>query len=159
MNALLRLRKKLLAVLHKLDWLPALLLRAVLAAVFVPSGWGKLHSLDKVTAYFTDLHIPAPHFNAVLAASSEFVCGLALAAGLLTRLASIPLAVTMVVAMLTAKRDDIHGVVDLLALDEFVYFALAIALVVAGAGALSLDRLAASLLRLDPRTADPPKSG
>lgn len=42
-NRIVALRNRLLAITHKLDWLPLLLVRSSLAAVFVPSGWGKLH--------------------------------------------------------------------------------------------------------------------
>ena len=56
----------------------------------VGTGWGKLHDLDKVTKFFTELGIPAPGFNAVLALTAEFVCGSLLLAGLFSRLASLP---------------------------------------------------------------------
>lgn len=134
-----RAEGSLRAALLKIAWLPPLLIRASLAAVFVPTGWGKLHNLQKVTGFFASLGIPHPHFNAVLVASTELICGSLILVGLLTRLAALPLIVSMTVAIVTAKREDIEGVADLFALSEFVYIVLLVALVVGGAGALSLD--------------------
>ena len=135
----LSMRDRLLGITRKVDWLPLLLIRASLAAVFIPSGWGKLHSLDKVTGFFTELGIPAPHFHAVLVAVSEFGCGTLLLVGLVSRLAAIPLVISMTVAIVTAKRPDISGIVDLFAVDEFLYIVMAIAVLVLGAGAVSAD--------------------
>ena len=135
----LSLRDRLLGVARRLDWLPLLLVRGSLAAVFIPSGWGKLHDLAKVTGFFTELGIPAPHFHAVLVALSELGCGSLLLVGLLSRLAAIPLVVSMTVAIITARRADISGIADLFALDELIYIVLALTLVVLGAGAVSLD--------------------
>ena len=137
---------RLLGLARKSEWLPLLLVRASLAAVFIPSGWGKLHDLGKVTGFFTELGIPAPHFNAVLVALSELGCGSLLLVGLASRLAAIPLVVSMVVAILTAKRADISGITDLFAVDEFIYIVMAAVVVVFGAGAVSLDGLVARQL-------------
>src|SRR5437762_2911326 len=104
-----RLRLRVLAVLERFQWLALLLGRLAVGLVFLSTGWGKIHSLEKVTAFFQSLGIPAPGFNAVLVGYSELLCGAALVVGLLTRLATIPLIVSMVVAILTAKRDSLHG--------------------------------------------------
>ena len=53
-------------------WLSPALARLTVGVVFFQSGWGKLHSLDKVTDFFTELGIPAPYFQARLASSAEF---------------------------------------------------------------------------------------
>ena len=137
---------RLLGLARKSEWLPLLLVRASLAAIFIPSGWGKLHDLGKVTGFFTELGIPAPHFNAVLVALSELGCGSLLLVGLASRLAAIPLVVSMVIAILTAKRADISGITDLFAVDEFIYIVMAAVVVVFGAGAVSLDGLVARRL-------------
>jgi putative oxidoreductase len=107
------------------------------------TGWGKLHSLDTVTEFFASLHLPAAHFQAVLVASTEFFGGLALIVGLGTRLAAFPLMITMVVAILTAKRAEIDGVQSLLGFEEFSYLAMFFWLVVAGPGKASIDHLIA----------------
>jgi putative oxidoreductase len=146
-----QVQQRVASLSRRLDWLPPLLARLALAAVFVPSGWGKIHDLGKVTDFFTELHIPAPHLNAIVVSVSELVCGSLLAIGLLSRLATLPLIVSMVVALLTAKRDKIEGVVDLFSTDEFIYVVLLIGILVVGAGLASLDGIAAR--RLAKRTA------
>jgi uncharacterized membrane protein YphA (DoxX/SURF4 family) len=53
-------------------------------------------------------------FNAVLVGYSELLCGAALVIGLATRVATIPLCVSMLVALATAaKASGIHGLFDL----------------------------------------------
>jgi putative oxidoreductase len=136
-NTLTRLR----ATGDKLSFIGPTLARLTVGLVFVGTGWGKLHTLPDVTEFFASLHIPAPGFNATLAASTEFFGGLLVLVGLGTRLASLPLAFTMVVAILTAKRGDIAGLTSLVGFEEWSYLVLFIWLAVAGAGPLSLDRL------------------
>ena len=123
-----------------LAWLPPLLARITVGWVFIESGWGKLHHLDKVTAFFSELGLPAPGFQAHLVASTEFLGGMLLLAGLFTRLASCPLIIIMVVAILTTKHEDLHGFSDLIGFSETLYMLLLFWLAVAGAGAASLDK-------------------
>lgn len=129
--------------LDKIAWVGPLLARLTLAGVFIPSGWGKLHSLSKLASYFEELQIPAPQFNALLVASTEFIGGILVLVGLATRFASLPLAFTMLIAILTAKRAQIDGFATLAAFDEFAYLTMFIWLAVAGAGRASLDHLLA----------------
>src|SRR5690349_164638 len=82
-------------------WLFPLLARVTVGWIFFQSGWGKLHNLEMVTDYFTELGIPAPALQATFASGTEFVCGALLLAGLATRYAAIPLIVVMLVALRT----------------------------------------------------------
>jgi putative oxidoreductase len=125
----------------KLAFVGPTLARLTVGLVFIGTGWGKLHSLSDVTEFFTTLHIPAPAFNARLTASTEFFGGLAVLLGLGTRLVSLPLAFTMVVAIATAKRGDITGLTSLVGFEEWSYLVLFLWLALVGAGPLSLDRL------------------
>ena len=142
----IRTRAFVLQLSAWLAWLPALLTRLVLFAVFAPAGWGKIHSLERVTAYFTDLGVPLPHVNAGLVAVTELVGGVLLLVGLGARLAAMPLIATMVVAIGTAKRDKIGGILDLLSLEEFIYIVLLVWICIAGAGLVSADGLIARRL-------------
>ena len=135
----------------KISFIGPALARLTVGLVFIGTGWGKLHSLPDVTAFFASLHIPAPGFNATLAASTEFFGGILILLGLGTRLVSLPLAFTMVVAILTAKRDDLTGLTALVGFEEWSYLVLFLWLALAGAGPLSLDRLMSRLR--DRRTA------
>src|SRR5262245_65958754 len=100
MQNLARLVTRVFAALKKSEWLPILLARLAMGYEFVSSGWGKLHALYELTAYFVQLKIPAPGFNAVLTATTEFVCGLILIAGLGPRFAAAPLGAVLFVATL-----------------------------------------------------------
>jgi putative oxidoreductase len=127
-----------------LRWLSPTIARLTVGLVFFQSGWGKLHSLDKVTEYFTELGLPAAAFQARLASTTEFVCGGLLLLGLATRFAAVPLIITMCVAIRTALWDQVDGLASLAGLTEFAYIALLVWLATDGAGPLSLDRLIAS---------------
>jgi putative oxidoreductase len=144
LNALL---DRALATGKKLDSTALLIARLTVGVLFVSTGWGKVHNLAKVTEFFTELHIPAPAFNATLASVTELVCGALLVVGLASRLAALPLVVTMIVALLTAKLDEIHGLPDLFGEVEWTYIAILLVVATAGPGKASLDALVAPRLR------------
>ena len=106
-----------------LQWLSPTLARLTVGLVFFQSGWGKLHDLDKVTNYFTELGLAAPAFQARLASTAEFVCGGLLLAGFATRFAVVPLIITMCVAIRTALWQQVDGLGSLVGLTEFAYVA------------------------------------
>lgn len=149
-HTLERLRRAADGVTERLRFLGPTLARLTVGLVFIGTGWGKLHNLGDVTDFFASLHIPAPGFNARLAAGTEFFGGIAVLIGLGTRLAALPMAFTMVVAILTAKRGDITGLTALVGFEEWSYLVFFVWLAVAGAGPLSLDALVGRALpRLD----------
>ena len=117
-------------------------LRLAIGIVFIAHGGMKLFSfgLDGTAQFFGSIGIPFPYPNAVLATFTELLGGIALVLGLFTRLWSIPLGFTMIVAFAT-----VHGKNGFFLPDgyEFVFtlFAALIALGLNGSGALSLDRL------------------
>ena len=135
------LRTRVLTSLEGLAWVGPLAVRLSLGAVFVGTGWGKLHNLGQVTSFFTELGIPFPAAQAALVSGIELIGGVLILLGLFTRAAVLPLIGTMVVAILTAKRPEIDGIRSLLAFDEFNYLAGFLWLFVAGAGKASLDAL------------------
>lgn len=140
------LRERLLAVARRLEPVGPTLARLTVGLVFIGTGWGKLHTLPDVTEYFRSLGIPAPGLNAHVAAATEFFGGILVLVGLGTRLAVLPMAFTMLIAIVTAKRADIHGLTDLVGFEEWSYLVVFLWLAVAGAGPLSLDRLVAPRL-------------
>jgi putative oxidoreductase len=152
----LGLPRKVVALTKKLDWVALLVARMTVGILFVSTGWGKVHNIDQVTGLFTDLHIPAPGFNAVLASYTELIGGALLVIGLASRFVSIPLMVTMVVALVTAKADEIHGLPDLFGEVEWTYLALLFVITAFGPGALSLDALFANKSRSVARPAPAP---
>ena len=132
-------RDRGLTVARRLAWLAPLVGRITLGVLFVSTGWGKVHSLAKVTAFFTDLGIPAPGLNAHVVSFVELIGGALLVIGLASRLAALPLMVSMAVAILTAQRDQIHALPDLFGLVEWTYLALLLWVAIAGPGKVSLD--------------------
>ena len=76
---------------------------------FALTGFGKLTHLADATAYFASLGIPAPAQQAVLAGATELAGGTLLMAGLASRFAALPLAITMIVALGTAHRGAVLG--------------------------------------------------
>lgn len=135
---------RLFDVATRVNFIGPLLARLTLGVVFALTGWGKLHSLDKVTEFFETLHIPAAHAQAVMVSTIEFVGGVLLILGLGTRIVSALLIGVMAVALLTTKWGDVHEFADLndfIGSVEFIYLIVFVWLGLAGAGAVSLDRV------------------
>lgn len=146
-----RLRRLVHSVSSRLRWLPPTVARLTIGWVFLQSGWGKLTNLQKVVGFFTELGIPAPQFQAPLAATAEFLCGALILIGLFTRVATLPLIVTMTVATLTARKGDIHELSDLFGVVEYLYIVILLWLGAFGAGPISLDAVFARRLERDER--------
>lgn len=87
-----------------------LLLRLVWGVQFAQTGWGKLHNISGVTDFFTELGIPLPHLNAIIAGATECFGGALLALGVASRFVSVPLIFTMIVAYLTADKEAVQAV-------------------------------------------------
>jgi putative oxidoreductase len=134
-------RERALSVVSRLDWLGPLVARLTLGVLFVSTGWGKVHDLEKVTHFFMELGIPAPGLNAHVVSFVELIGGALLVVGFASRLAALPLIVSMAVAILTAQREQLHGLPDLFGLVEWTYLALLLWVALAGPGKVSLDHL------------------
>jgi putative oxidoreductase len=125
-----------------------LAIRLILGVVFLYHGSQKLFGafggpgLSGFSGFLTSLGVPAPGVNAVLAASAEFLGGAAILLGLFTRLAAIPLVVTMAVAILTVHSkgfDASTGGMEY----PLTLLVVALGLALTGAGGHSLDALLA----------------
>lgn len=89
--------------LAQLDGIPALFMRLYLAPVLGQAGWQKYQYFADTVAWFgaDGLQLPLPWLMAWLATSCELVGAVLLVLGLATRWIAIPLAVTMLVAIVT----------------------------------------------------------
>lgn len=88
-------------LLQPIDGLPSLALRLYLAPVFWTAGMNKLAAFSDTVAWFgaDGLGLPFPTLMATLATATELTGAVLLTLGLLTRWISIPLIVTMLVAI------------------------------------------------------------
>ncbi|BDY04791.1 DoxX family protein [Ferrimonas sp. YFM] len=102
MQALINLWQSFFRATQSLEGLAPLALRLYLAPVFIQAGYNKLSHFEDTAAWFGNpdwgLGLPFPEVMAALAAGTEFFGGILLIVGLFTRLISIPLMVTMLVA-------------------------------------------------------------
>jgi putative oxidoreductase len=116
---------------------------------FFLTGKGKLMNLDRTAGFFTNLHIPMPKLNAVVAGSTECFGGLLLLLGLGSRIVTVPLIFTMVIAYLTAEPDKVRHIFDkpddFVSAAPFQFMLTAIIVLVFGSGAFSLDALIAKI--------------
>jgi len=119
------------------------LLRIVAGIVFFMHGQQKLFSMgiDGVSGFFGSLGIPAPQLAAIVVSLLETVGGLALIAGVLTRVVGVLLAGDMLVALFLVHRPNGFfagdGGIELV----FLLAGVALALVLTGPGALAVDDL------------------
>lgn len=99
------LYQKLLNMSRYFDGVAPLALRIYLAPVLMQAGYNKLAHFEDTVAWFANpdwgLGLPMPAVMAGLAAGTEFFGAILLLLGLATRLISIPLMVTMLVAAFT----------------------------------------------------------
>lgn len=87
-----------------------LLIRVAVGWVFLSEGIQKfLYAASRGAGRFERIGMPWPEFTGPFVGVVEIVCGAFLLAGLLTRIASIPLVVTMLVALVSTKIPILLG--------------------------------------------------
>ena len=129
------------SVAQYLTWLAPLFARITVGWVFLWSGWGKLSNLPATTENFVSWGIPFPQILTPFVSGVEFFGGILLLLGLMTRISAGALGVTMIVAIKSAKWDQVDSLETLLGFDETEYLALFLWLAIAGAGPISIDWL------------------
>lgn len=141
-----------------------ILIRVMVGAVFLSEGIQKfLDPAARGAGRFAKIGIPSPEVMGPFVGGTEIVCGVLLLAGLLTRLAAIPLIATMVVAIVSTKIPILlgHGFwgFSLKSLSSYGFFSMAheartdfamllgaLFLLVVGSGPWALDRRLAQRL-------------
>jgi putative oxidoreductase len=129
-----------------------LLLRLCFGYGFFKAGMGKLQNIETTAQYFAGLDIPLPTLNAYLAGSTECFGGLLLLLGVASRLVTIPLICTMLVAYSTQHIDDFRSLWTLAdngsynpasfyKAPPFPYLLTALMVLLFGPGAFSIDGL------------------
>jgi putative oxidoreductase len=139
---------------HLQTWY-AVPLRLIIGYGFMEHGYAKLvRGPENFTAILHALGVPAPALLAWATIGSELVYGLMLLLGLLVPLASIPMVVTLLVAILTVHLPNGFSSIKLLSVDaagahfgapgyetDLLYLACLAALALGGSGPFALDRL------------------
>ena len=120
------------------------LIRLMVGSVFLSEGIQKFLLPDEAGAgRFAKIGLPSPELLAPLVGGFEIVCGVLILAGLLTRLAAIPLLVIMGVALYTTKIPILmkNGFWKMAheSRTDFSMMLGALFLLLVGAGAWSLD--------------------
>ena len=137
--------EKCLAATVWLQSIFLLLVRLYWGWQFAQTGWGKLHSLAKVTAYFASLGIPLPGLNAPFVAGLEFAGGLLLILGLASRPIALLLVGDMLVAYLTADREALLSILSdpgkFYGAAPYTFLFAAVLVLLFGPGKIALDRL------------------
>jgi len=122
-----------------------LLIRLYWGWQLAQTGWGKLHTLDKVTEYFSSLGLPAPGPTAAMIGTLELVGGILLILGLASRLISIPLTVSMFTAYVTADREALLSFISepdkFYAAAPFTFLFVVLIVLIFGPGKFSVDEL------------------
>lgn len=108
---------------------------------FAKAGWGKLQALPQTVAAFTKYGIPYPELHAPLVGYVELIGGILLAAGLFSRIISIPLIIAMLVALFVAHGASLGDIGNIVAQAPFNFLLASLMVLSFGAGKYSLDYL------------------
>jgi putative oxidoreductase len=115
------------------------------------NGWGKLHNLTHVAEFFASLGLPAPGPTAAFVATFEFVGGILLAIGLLSRIAALGLAIDMAAAYITADREALFSFFSdpgkFYNADPFIFLLVGLLILIFGPGKISADALRERIFR------------
>jgi putative oxidoreductase len=114
-----------------------LILRLGLGVLMIPRGLDKLQHFSERSQTFTNPFHLGPGMSLALVIFAELFCSALLAIGLFTRFACVPLIITMSVVIFDVNHGSIYGKGELAAL----YLTGYLALVFAGPGKVSADRL------------------
>ncbi len=121
--------------------LPPLFFRLILAYGFYGPATMKLQNIHSVAEWFGSLGIPFPVFNAYLSTGTEITGIILLPLGLATRFISIPMMISMLVAIFTVHISHGFEASNNGFEIPLYYLLMLFALMVNGAGKFSLDHL------------------
>lgn len=127
--------KRLLSVFPLNTDLATLILRVMFGGMFIFHGWPKLSGYSNMAKMMGDPIGLGSELSLILVIFSEFICGILILLGLLTRFAVVFTFITMLVAYFVAHAADDFMVKML----PFVYIWLCIVIFILGSGRYSLD--------------------
>ena len=151
MAHLLRLYRRIASGLSPLHSVMLLAVRLYWGFQFSQTGWGKLHNLAKITAFFASLNIPFPGITTPFVSTLELVGGVFLMLGLLSRPFALLLACNMLVAYWTADREALSAIFSdpgkFYAADPYTFLFASLMVLIFGAGFFAVDTLVAKRLK------------
>ena len=109
---LLKVCKWITPVTENLQSVALLGVRFILAYTFFSPAMMKWSDMAATASWFEYMGIPLPTLNAYMAASTEMAGVVLLTLGLFSRLISIPLLVTMIVAIITVHGTNGYNVIS-----------------------------------------------
>jgi uncharacterized membrane protein YphA (DoxX/SURF4 family) len=125
----------------------ALLTRLALGSVFIQSGFAKITHHAMTVIFFANLGFgKATPLVSIAIPWIEFISGIALIGGLLSRLASFVLIADMTVAIVVANPEVAADIFKLLRFYDFLYILLLMGLISYGPGLFSFEGLIARLV-------------
>jgi len=124
---------------EKLRDLPLLFIRLILAVGFFGPAMMKWKDIGAIAEWFGTIGIPFPSINAYLAAGTEALGVILLTLGLFTRIISIPLIITMIVAIVTVHLNNGFEAGNNGFEIPLYYIIMLFTLLVFGSGRISLD--------------------
>jgi putative oxidoreductase len=127
--------------LEMLKDLSPLIFRLLLAYGFYEPAMNKLADIHAIGEWFAGMGLPAPYFQAYLATFTECAGVLLLTIGLGTRIITIPLIVTMIVAIKTVHWENGFPAGDNGYEIPLYYMLMLFSLLLTGSGKLSVDYL------------------
>lgn len=122
-----------------------LILRLYFGWGFMSAGLGKLLNVRETAELFAGWDIPLPTLNVYLAGTTETVCGGLLLLGAASRIITIPLIGTMLVAYLKAHTEQFHALFDnetraiFFKAPPFPYLFTCLVVLLFGPGLISVD--------------------
>ena len=114
-----------------------LFIRIIFGGLFAWYGWQKLANYDTILPMFGDIIGIGAKLSFNLVIFAELICGLFVLVGFFTRLSTIPIFITMLVAYFVAHAKDPFQVKQ----TAFIFLVLCIPVFIAGGGRFSADRL------------------
>ncbi len=127
--------------LTNLKDIPLLFIRLILAYGFYMPAMMKWGNISGIAEWFGSIGIPFPTLNAYLAATTEMGAVILLPLGLATRIISIPLMITMLVAILTVHFSNGFEAGNNGFEIPLYYLLMLFVLLINGAGKFSIDHL------------------
>ena len=150
MSHFLNAYRRIISKLSSMQPVMLLAVRLYWGFQFAQTGWGKLHNLPRITAFFASLNIPFPGFNAPFISMLELAGGILFTLGLFSRPIAFLLACNMFVAYWTADHEALVSIFSdpgkFYVADPYTFLFASLMVLIFGAGLYSVDTLIARQL-------------